>query len=95
MATSTKRKNPFTCGYEILGMFPIQPIGYEPYLISANNQGIFPEFCIANGVTVRDEESAKQQLMERDHPAIIRLKYVPYEKGNIGTLMFPPAFLTI
>ena len=94
MATSTKRKNPFTCGYEILGMFPIQPIGYEPYLISANNQGIFPEFCIANGVTVRDEESAKQQLMERDHPAIIRLKYVPYEKGNIGTLMFPPAFLT-
>ena len=94
MATSSKRKNPFTCGYEILGMFPIQVNGYEPYLISGNNQGIFPEFCLANCVTTRDEESAKQQLMERDHPNIVRLKNDPYKKGNLGTLMFPPTFLT-
>ena len=94
MATSTKRKNPFTCGNEILGMFPIQVNRYEPYSISENSQGIFPEFCMANCITTRDEESAKQQLMERDHPNIVRLKQEGYKKGDLGTIMFPPVFLT-
>ena len=52
-------------------------------------------FLINNGVqAIEDEETAKDELLKRDHRKIYDMSYENFVQGDLGLVMIPSTFIT-